>query len=158
MRVSGVVIFLLLDKSAVSVRASCPPPGLKNDHTVVVIIMQTLWLELSSSSFAIIWSTWWTPRGWFQGWPQTLWSPGSTQWPGLQPKSNDHALCRVSPNHSLTSLTFPESERSMDPMADIREGITYGFRIIQRWLSKERSSLYETDSDVQSHQGNDNAL
>ena len=42
----------------------------------------------------------------------------------------------VSPNHSLTSLTFPESERSMDPMADIREGITYGFRIIQRWLSK----------------------
>ena len=46
----------------------------------------------------------------------------------------------------------------MDPMADIREGITYGFRIIQRWLSKERSSLYETDSDVQSYQGNDNAL
>ena len=31
MRVSGVVIFLLLDKSAVSVRASCPPPGLKSD-------------------------------------------------------------------------------------------------------------------------------
>ena len=46
----------------------------------------------------------------------------------------------------------------MDPMADIREGITYGFRIIQRWLSKEKSSLYETDSDVQSYQGNDNAL
>ena len=43
MRVSGVVIFLLLDKSAVSVRASCPPPGLKNDHTVVIFIF---WLPL----------------------------------------------------------------------------------------------------------------
>ena len=38
----------------------------------------------------------------------------------------------ASPNHSLTPLTLPESERSMDPIADMREGITYGFRIISK--------------------------
>ena len=42
----------------------------------------------------------------------------------------------ASPNHSLTSLTFPESERSMDPMADMREGITCRVRIVARSLSK----------------------
>ena len=143
MRVSGVVIFLLLDKSAVSVKASCPPPGLKSDHTLVIINHHanplliviviffgcfhpppSLWwkwlwkfkmvltadlpdfadgsdLPDGAGSTGWCWSTWWTPRGWFQGWPQTLWSPGSTQWPGLQPKSNDNVLwhLQITPWH-----------------------------------------------------------
>ena len=58
MRVSGVVIFLLLDKSAVSVRASCPPPGLKNDHRVTIVILALHLLNLLSPSSRLVNAQW----------------------------------------------------------------------------------------------------
>ena len=58
MRVSGVVIFLLLDKSAVSVRASCPPPGLKNDHRVTIVILALHLLNLLSPSPRLVNAQW----------------------------------------------------------------------------------------------------
>ena len=58
MRVSGVVIFLLLDKSAVSVRASCPPPGLKNDHRVIIVILALHLLNLLSPSSRLVNAQW----------------------------------------------------------------------------------------------------
>ena len=147
MRVSGVVIFLLLDKSAVSVKASCPPPGLKSDHTLVIINHHanplliviviffgcfhpppSLWwkwlwkfkmvltadlpdfadgsdLPDGAGSTGWCWSTWWTPRGWFQGWPQTLWSPGSTQWPGFQPLEEQWSCIMHGISKSLIDIT-----------------------------------------------------
>ena len=58
MRVSGVVIFLLLDKSAVSVRASCPPPGLKNYHRVIIVILALHLLNLLSPSPRLVNAQW----------------------------------------------------------------------------------------------------
>ena len=58
MRVSGVVIFLLLDKSAVSVRASCPPPGLKNDHRVIIVILALHLFNLLSPSSRLVNAQW----------------------------------------------------------------------------------------------------
>ena len=55
---SGVVIFLLLDKSAVSVRASCPPPGLKNYHRVIIVILALHLLNLLSPSPRLVNAQW----------------------------------------------------------------------------------------------------